>query len=458
MEEDNDEEEEAPQVSLSADMPLEESLKNAPVSSVAKIRASKRFKTHLETVTKLLVQPRTEALVGPIEEDDEYRLIIESNAIVVEIDTEISAIHKYIRDRYAAKFPELESLVLNPLDYGRIVKQIGNEMDMTLVDLQGLLPSATIMVVSVTGSTTNGKPLPDNILANVLEACDEILALDASRKQIIEYVESRMNFIAPNLSMIVGTTIAAKMIAAAGGLTALSKMPACNVQVLGKKSKSLAGFSTANANPHAGFIYYCEIVQNCPPSYRKQAQRLISTKSTLAARVDSQHQDQLGTTGKKFREMIERRIEKLQEPPPPKQPKPLTAPDDKPRKKRAGKRIRKMKERYGITEVRKQQNRMLFGVAEDQYEASGKGFGMLGQSGSGKLRVRPADQKALLKVTKKQKTFGSSGTTSGLSSSLAFTPVQGLELGNPSANPSHRGDPSSKYFGTASTFYQVGRR
>jgi U4/U6 small nuclear ribonucleoprotein PRP31 len=35
----------------------------------------------------------------------------------------------------------------------------------------------------------------------------------------------------------------------------------------------------------------------------------------------------------------------LQEPPPPQPPKPLPAPDDKPRKKRAGKRIRKIKEK-----------------------------------------------------------------------------------------------------------------
>ena len=33
-----------------------------------------------------------------------------------------------------------------------MVKVIGNEMDMTLIDLTGVLPSATIMVVTVTGT------------------------------------------------------------------------------------------------------------------------------------------------------------------------------------------------------------------------------------------------------------------------------------------------------------------
>ena len=45
------------------------------------------------------------------------------------------------------------------------------------------------------------------------------------------YVSSRMNVLAPNLSAIVGTTTAAKLLGVAGGLTALAKMPSCNVHV-----------------------------------------------------------------------------------------------------------------------------------------------------------------------------------------------------------------------------------
>lgn len=49
--------------------------------------------------------------------------------------------------------------------------------------------------------------------------------------QIFNYVRSRMSVLAPNLSAIVGTTVAAKLLGVAGGLTALSKMPACNIIV-----------------------------------------------------------------------------------------------------------------------------------------------------------------------------------------------------------------------------------
>ena len=45
------------------------------------------------------------------------------------------------------------------------------------------------------------------------------------------YVSSRMSMLAPNLSAIVGTTTAAKLLGVAGGLSGIAKMPACNVHV-----------------------------------------------------------------------------------------------------------------------------------------------------------------------------------------------------------------------------------
>lgn len=57
-----------------------------------------------------------------------------------------------------AAYPPLYPLT--PLGLGHPLPQaIGNEMDVTLVDLDRLLPPATVMVVTVTATTTSGKPL-----------------------------------------------------------------------------------------------------------------------------------------------------------------------------------------------------------------------------------------------------------------------------------------------------------
>lgn len=54
-----------------------------------------------------------------MEEDPEYKLIVEANGLTLDIDNEIGVIHRFSRDHYAKRFPELEQLVLHPLDYVR---------------------------------------------------------------------------------------------------------------------------------------------------------------------------------------------------------------------------------------------------------------------------------------------------------------------------------------------------
>jgi U4/U6 small nuclear ribonucleoprotein PRP31 len=68
------------------------------------------------------------------------------------------------------------------------------------------------MVVSVTASTTQGVNLNDDELTIVKESADVALSLNDYKKKIFEYVESRMAFIAPNLSIIVGASTAAKLV------------------------------------------------------------------------------------------------------------------------------------------------------------------------------------------------------------------------------------------------------
>ncbi|CAH9087817.1 unnamed protein product [Cuscuta epithymum] len=441
-----------------------ETLNYDDLDSVSKLQRTQRYINIMQKVEEALEKGSENSDKGTmvLEDDPEYQLIVDCNALSVDIENEIIIIHNFIRDKYRLKFPELESLVHHPIDYARVVKKIGNEMDLTLVDLEGLLPSAIIMVVSVTASTTNGKPLPEDVLQKTLEACDRAFTLDLSKKKVLDFVESRMGYIAPNLSAIVGSAVAAKLMGIAGGLSSLAKMPACNVQLLGAKRKNLAGFSTAASQYRIGYLEQTEIFQTTPPSLKMRACRLLAAKSTLAARVDSTRGDPTGKTGRSLLEEIRKKIEKWQEPPPAKQPKPLPVPDSEPKKKRGGRRLRKMKERYAVTDMRKLANRMQFGVPEESSlgDGLGEGYGMLGQAGSGKLRVSLGRSKLAAKVTKKFKdrSYGSSGATSGLTSSLSFTPVQGIELSNPQAYAHQLGSGTqSTYFSETGTFSKIKR-
>lgn len=53
--------------------------------------------------------------------------------------------------------------------------------------------------------------LTEEELSEVKEACNMAIDLNACKLRIYEFVESRMTFIAPNLSVIIGASTAAKL-------------------------------------------------------------------------------------------------------------------------------------------------------------------------------------------------------------------------------------------------------
>jgi hypothetical protein len=52
------------------------------------------------------------------------------------------------------------------------------------VDLEDLLPAASVMVVTVTATTTAGKALSDDLLLKVEAGCDMALQLDEDKQQV----------------------------------------------------------------------------------------------------------------------------------------------------------------------------------------------------------------------------------------------------------------------------------
>ncbi|CEG40795.1 u4 u6 small nuclear ribonucleoprotein prp31-like [Plasmopara halstedii] len=451
-----------------ADDLIKSNNKHRSVAAVLTLKYSPKYLSHVEKIQQYVdVDDESAASISkprPLEEGSpEYDLVVTSNDLMVQIDDEIEVVHRFIADIYAAKFPELDSLVPNALDYARVVKAVGNEMDLTLVEeLPKILPSSAVIGISVTGSGTSGKPLDPLALKVCMEACDELLSLENDKNMILRFVESRMKYLAPNLSQLVGTRIAAQLIGLAGGVAQLARIPSCNLQVLGQEKKVLSGFSSAAALKHTGILFFSDLVQSVPPYLRMKACRAVAGKLALMARVDSQpHQnDTEGLVGARFRTELVEKMDKWQEPQKAKSKKALPVPDEKPRRKRGGKRYRKMKERLQMTDVRRELNRQSFATADEEYGDNAMGItsGRLGQEGSGKLRILRKEQKQSSKKLRAANFAASSASKpplSGLASSLAFTPVQGIELMNPEVAKARVARANNKYFSAASGFVSV---
>jgi U4/U6 small nuclear ribonucleoprotein PRP31 len=147
-----------------------------------------------------------------------------------------------------------------------------------------------------------------------------------------------------------------------------------------------------------------------------------------------------------------------------------------------------------MTELRKAQNRMAFGKEEKEVGYgtgdSTQGMGMIGQANEGRIRNIQVDQRTKAKLSAKNKGWGATpvggsasslrgfgqgtgagidlrgkglrtsgvGPTAGTASSLAFTPVQGLELVDPKmqAEMSRKRKAEEDRWFKGGTFTQVG--
>ncbi|UZJ56016.1 hypothetical protein CBS101457_005336 [Exobasidium rhododendri] len=421
------------------------------VKSICKLMDSNKMKEILVSIDHYSNLPEPD-LAGVLEESPEYQLIVKSNNLAVDVDNEEMIVHKFIRDHYSPRFPELETLILNPWEFVQAVRAIGNEEDLTKAKLDSILPHGTVVVISMTASTTKGRKLGEEAWNRVEEACQLVYDLEQAKRKILLYVESRMSMIAPNLSKVVGSRVATKLLGVAGGLIALTKIPSCNVMLLGANRKAPTGLSTNFSGRHQGFVVQAPLIQSTPEEYHRQANRIVSAKALLAARVDAGGSDRYGIYGAKMLQELTKKLEKLQEPPPSKMVKALPVPKEGGNKKRrGGRRARKLKEMNGMTELHKMQNRVRFGQEEEEAGAFDEtvGMGMISSKGdTGRIRAQASQStSAKAKMSKRNqdrinalKTSRSSassldsagGESSGTASSLSFTPVQGIELVDPS--------------------------
>lgn len=441
-----------------------------------------KLNSHLEAISQPLTAQKED-------QEEGYSLMTASNKYLLSIQTVISKAHTDLAMAYKTKFPELEDLLPDPISYKNAIKVIQNVMDLTLVNeaLNNVakLSSNQIITLSVASSTTSGVPLTQSQLDHVNQCIAYIEQVLDIKERLIHHVEQHMEYLAPNMVALIGPTLAARMVSTAGGMAELCRIPSCNLQVLGQQkstSASRAGLSTSIAaaasmsaatttrnvlKPHEGILAECDLYNAVQSHFQRKALKVIAAKLALCIRCDYVNLEsgraKTKTSGLKFRSEIESKFVKWEEPDKAQVVKALPKPDLTTKKRRGGKRMRLLKEKFTESEMMKQANRRGFSVNSGEYgdDAMGITLGMLEKSkdskgsirhmaGSvaNKRKMRQANTKASRKRAEQMK----AGQTNGLASSMVFTPVQGMELVNPDAMKDKVKEANKKWFSESSGF------
>jgi nucleolar protein 56 len=118
--------------------------------------------------------------------------------------------------------------------YARLVVNIGSRENFTAESLEKEgLPKSKAEQVANAAKSSMGADLAETDLAQIQALSRTVLGLYELRENMEKYIDTAMEEVAPNIKALTGALLGARLIALAGGLTNLAKMPASTLQVLG---------------------------------------------------------------------------------------------------------------------------------------------------------------------------------------------------------------------------------
>ena len=344
-----------------------------------------------------------------------------ANKYIIILNKYISEGITVLKELYSPYFPELPTIVTNSFEYVKSIKVIEenkvllkNESKIGLKQLRqelSFLPNNVLMALTFMLSSSNVINSNNNSSdINLKNKYEKVLELFQEKNTLLNFISSNMKYLAPNLTLLLGAEISAKLVTEAGGLQELARTPSGNILNMGRHELNLEGFSTMNKFNN-GYLTELKEYKDAIDSMKIKVLRRYANKTALAARKDAfinknkkKGNEKEEKYGDDLKKLIEEKVEKIKNDVQPILKKPLPRPDDKPSRKRGGKRVRGIKKKFELTEVRKLRNRMKFGEPEAEYRDTGIGFGMLGVGGIGSS-LRVAINKNNKIITKKQKMY-----------------------------------------------------
>ncbi|XP_051140986.1 probable nucleolar protein 5-1 [Andrographis paniculata] len=239
-------------------------------------------------------------------------MIIQAISLLDDLDKELNTYAMRVREWYGWHFPELAKIVTDNILYAKSVKLMGNRTNAAKLDFSEILPEDVEAELKEASVISMGTEVSDLDLTNIKDLCNQVLSLAEYRAQLYDYLKSRMNTIAPNLTALVGELVGARLIAHGGSLINLAKQPGSTVQILGAEKALFRALKTKHATPKYGLIYHASLIGQAAPKHKGKISRSLAAKSALAIRCDALGDNIDNSMGLENRLKLEARLRSLE--------------------------------------------------------------------------------------------------------------------------------------------------
>merc|ERR1711934_614282 len=145
-------------------------------------------------------------------------------------------------------------------------------------------------------------------MINIVNFTQRMVRLAEFRQKLSIYLADKMKLVAPNLSTLLGDTVAARLISKAGSLTNLAKAPASTVQILGAEKALFRALKTRGNTPKYGLIFHSSFIGRAGAKNKGRISRYLANKCSIASRIDAFSEDATTIFGSKLKEQVEERL------------------------------------------------------------------------------------------------------------------------------------------------------
>uniref|UniRef100_A0A7S4EFA3 Nucleolar protein 56 n=1 Tax=Pseudo-nitzschia australis TaxID=44445 RepID=A0A7S4EFA3_9STRA len=260
---------------------------------------------------------RSKVKFNPARSDN---MIIQSIALLDQMDKDLNTFAMRVREWYSWHFPELKDIVKDNIMFARAAAYIQDKTTICTKseddEKEDKMPGLTEIVgdedtakaVQAAAKTSMGMECSAVDMVNIINFTQRMVKLAEFRKNLSNYLTEKMGIVAPNLSALIGDTVAARLISKAGSLTNLAKAPASTVQILGAEKALFRALKTKGNTPKYGLIYHSTFIGRADAKNKGRISRYLANKCSIATRIDSFSDEPNRLYGEKLRDQVEERL------------------------------------------------------------------------------------------------------------------------------------------------------
>jgi nucleolar protein 56 len=244
-------------------------------------------------------------------------MIIQSIALIDQLDKDINTFAMRVREWYSWHFPELAKLVSDHRQFSKLTILIKNKSNLSekdLIEISDIVGSQeTAKLILEASKSSMGTDISEIDLMNIKNFAQKVINLSNYREKLHKYLCDKMDVVAPNLAALIGEMVGARLISHAGSLTNLAKYPASTVQILGAEKALFRALKTKGKTPKYGLIYHSSFIGRAGAKNKGRVSRFLANKCSIASRLDCFNETPTRLFGEALKTQVDDRLKFYEE-------------------------------------------------------------------------------------------------------------------------------------------------